>query len=42
MTPIHHSFEIRGWKEVKIVAVFSALELLACAVGIVLLQFGIL
>ena len=42
MTPIHHSFEIRGWKEVKIVAVFSAIELLACGVGIVLLYFGIL
>jgi phospho-N-acetylmuramoyl-pentapeptide-transferase len=23
MTPIHHSFEIRGWKETKIVLVFS-------------------
>ena len=23
MTPIHHSFEMRGWKEVKIVIVFS-------------------
>ena len=25
MTPIHHSFELRGWKEVKIVIVFSAI-----------------
>ena len=32
MTPIHHSFEIRGWKEVKIVAVFS---LIAAAAGVV-------
>ncbi|MBQ8903563.1 MAG: phospho-N-acetylmuramoyl-pentapeptide-transferase [Oscillospiraceae bacterium] len=32
MTPIHHSFEIRGWKEVKIVVVFS---LIAAAAGIV-------
>ena len=31
MTPIHHSFEIRGWKEVKIVVVFS---LIAAAAGI--------
>ena len=31
MTPIHHSFEIRGWKEVKIVIVFS---LIAAAAGI--------
>lgn len=40
MTPIHHSFEMRGWKEGRIVAVFSLLELLACAVGIALLYFG--
>lgn len=41
MTPIHHSFEIRGWKEGKIVAVFSLLELLACSVGIALQYFGV-
>ena len=40
MTPIHHSFEISGWKEGKIVAVFSLLELLACSVGILLQYFG--
>ena len=40
MTPIHHSFEIRGWKEGKIVAVFSLLEFLACSVGILLQYFG--
>lgn len=40
MTPIHHSFEIRGWKEGKIVAVFSLLELLTCSVGILLQYFG--
>jgi phospho-N-acetylmuramoyl-pentapeptide-transferase len=32
MTPIHHSFELRGWKEVKIVIVFS---LIAAAAGTV-------
>ena len=32
MTPIHHSFEIRGWKEAKIVIVFS---LIAAAAGVV-------
>ncbi len=42
MTPIHHSFEIRGWKEGKIVTVFSLIELFVCALGIVLLKFGIL
>ena len=40
MTPIHHSFEIRGWKEGKIVAVFSLLELLPCSGGILLQYFG--
>jgi phospho-N-acetylmuramoyl-pentapeptide-transferase len=30
MTPIHHSFELRGWKEMKIVLVFS---LIAAAFG---------
>jgi phospho-N-acetylmuramoyl-pentapeptide-transferase len=30
MTPIHHSFELRGWKELKIVIVFS---LIAAAFG---------
>ena len=39
MTPIHHSFELRGWKEVKIDMVFSMLALLAGAVA-VLLSFG--
>ncbi|MCM1335135.1 MAG: phospho-N-acetylmuramoyl-pentapeptide-transferase [Bacteroides sp.] len=36
MTPIHHSFEMRGWKEGKIVAVFSLLGLLAGAVAVLL------
>ena len=29
MSPIHHHFEMSGWKEVKIVSVFSAVELVA-------------
>ncbi len=36
MTPIHHSFEIRGWKEVKIVAVFSLIAAAAGAVSVLL------
>lgn len=36
MTPIHHSFELRGWKEGKIVAVFSLLGVLAGAAAILL------
>lgn len=34
MTPIHHSFEIRGWSENKIVVVFSGITLLCCALGV--------
>ncbi len=33
MTPIHHHFEKRGWGEVKIVSVFSAVTALCCAVA---------
>ena len=38
MTPIHHSFEIRGWKEVKIVIVFSAIGAVAGAVAVLLIN----
>lgn len=41
MTPIHHSFELRGWKEVKIDVVFSLLAMLAGTAAI-LLSAGIL
>ncbi|MCH5199546.1 MAG: phospho-N-acetylmuramoyl-pentapeptide-transferase [Oscillospiraceae bacterium] len=41
MTPIHHSFEMRGWSEVKIDAVFSMLAMLAGAAAI-LLSAGLL
>lgn len=34
MTPIHHSFELRGWSEVKICTVFSAVTIFACAVSV--------
>lgn len=34
MTPIHHSFEMRGWSEVKIDAVFSFIALAAVLLGI--------
>jgi phospho-N-acetylmuramoyl-pentapeptide-transferase len=39
MTPIHHSFEIRGWKEVKIVGVFTLISILAGGLAIAL-SFG--
>ena len=37
MAPIHHHFEMCGWKEVKIVLVFSSVSVLMC----VLAWFGI-
>ncbi len=39
MAPIHHPFEMCGWSEKKIVAVFSAVTILTCAlsyIGIIL------
>ncbi len=40
MTPIHHSFELRGWKEIKIDIVFSLITL-AAGVAAVLLSTGL-
>jgi phospho-N-acetylmuramoyl-pentapeptide-transferase len=34
MTPIHHSFELRGWKEIKIVMVFSLLAVIGGVIAI--------
>ena len=34
MTPIHHHFELSGWKENKIVSVFSIITLICCIVGL--------
>ncbi len=33
MTPIHHHFEMIGWKETKIVGVFSLVTLILCAIA---------
>ncbi len=34
MTPIHHHFEMCGWKENKIVGVFTAVTVILCIIGI--------
>ena len=34
MTPIHHHFELSGWKENKIVSVFSLITLIVCIIGL--------
>lgn len=36
MTPIHHSFELSGWKEEKIVLVFTLVSVIGCVVAAVL------
>ena len=37
MSPIHHHFEMCGWKENKIVCVFSAITLICCAAALFVL-----
>ena len=36
MSPLHHHFEMCGWKEVKIVTVFSVFTLLFSALSFIL------
>ncbi|MBR0366731.1 MAG: phospho-N-acetylmuramoyl-pentapeptide-transferase, partial [Clostridia bacterium] len=33
MTPIHHHFEMSGWKETKIVTVFTLVTLILCIIA---------
>ena len=40
MAPIHHHFEMCGWKEVKIVKIFSFVNLLGGVAAILLFYFG--
>ena len=37
MTPIHHHFELSGWKENKIVIVFSIISLIVCIISFVII-----
>ena len=37
MTPIHHHFEKCGWKETKVVAVFSIITMILCIIGFFLI-----
>lgn len=34
MAPLHHHFELSGWKENKVVIIFSAVTLLLCIIGL--------
>jgi len=38
MTPIHHHFEMCGWKETKIVTVFTSVTVLLCIIGVLSLM----
>ena len=38
MAPIHHAFELHGWPETKIVALFYIITALACLAGLVALM----
>ena len=37
MAPLHHHFELSGWKENKIVVIFSLVTLALCFVGLKLI-----
>lgn len=34
MAPLHHHFELSGWKENKVVTIFSLITLILCVIGI--------
>ena len=34
MAPLHHHFELSGWRENKIVSIFSIITLIACIIGL--------
>lgn len=40
MAPIHHHFEMSGWNEKKIVAVFTTVNIIGGLIGIALMKFG--
>ena len=40
MAPIHHHFEMCGWKEKKIVVIFTLVNALGAAVGLLLFYYG--
>ena len=41
MAPIHHHFEMCGWKEKKICVVFSIVNAVGCIIAYVLMKYGI-
>ena len=39
MAPIHHHFELCGWSETRVVAVFTIITALLCIVGLMILSY---
>lgn len=39
MAPIHHHFELSGWKETKVVSVFYLVTVILCIIGFLTLRF---
>ena len=37
MAPLHHHFELSGWRENKVVAVFSFITLVFCIIGVAII-----
>ena len=37
MAPIHHHFELCGWSETRVVAVFSIITAILCMIGLLAL-----
>ena len=35
MAPIHHHFELSGWPETKVVAIFAIITAVSCLIGLV-------
>ncbi len=40
MAPIHHHFEMCGWKEKKICVVFSLVNAVGCVIALLLMKYG--
>jgi len=39
MTPLHHHFELGGWKETKIVKRFFIFQAICVVIGIIFLKY---
>lgn len=39
MAPLHHHFELKGWHETKIVAIFSIVTSICCLLGLLAISF---